>query len=242
MLNECKELVILLKSPYGLVELNVCPCNPEKDKVYVEDTPERGETAYHLLEGARYQYEFTGSGGRDFKFAEKSEIVIPLKRHPNMGTIQTGIYVGFLQLSVCDVESGKVLADKVKLEIRSVKADYETDYRQMLDDIAEYYTDLVLMQGSPVQQHLEVDDDCPSTTLYQKFSFVRSIVDSDSFKEAIHKLMANPVRKWTEATVERSIVGVRHLSRKNLRQMASATNRLPLPQETHGLMLSLIHI
>lgn len=230
MLKECDEFVIPIESPYGLVELNVYPYT-SKDKMYMEDMPYVGESAYHLLEGARYQYEFIGNGGRLFQFAESTDIIsfAPGDRHRNMGIIQTGIYVGILQLPVCELESGKEVV-KILLEIRSVKTDYETDYRQMLDDIAVYYTDLVLMQGSPVLQHLEVDNDCPATTLYQKYSFVRSIVDSDAFREAIHKIMLNPVRKWTETIIEKNIIGVRHLSRKNLRQLVSATNRMPLTQ------------
>jgi hypothetical protein len=35
----------------------------------------------------------------------------------------------------------------VILEIRSTKSEYRSDYRLMLDEIAEYYTDLVLQQG-----------------------------------------------------------------------------------------------
>ena len=99
----------------------------------------------------------------------------------------------------------------------------------MLDEIAEYYTDLVLQQGSPVTQQLRIDPNCSSKTLYQRFSFVRSLIESDTFSEAIHKIISNPVRKWTDANIERNIVGVKRLSRKNIRQIASSTDRMPLP-------------
>ena len=86
-----------------------------------------------------------------------------------------------------------------------MKAEYRTDYRKMLEDITAYYTDLVLMQGSPVTQKLEIDNNTSPQTLYQRYAFVRSIVESLAFQEAIHKIITNPVRKWEETTVERNI-------------------------------------
>ena len=114
----------------------------------------------------------------------------------------------------------------IDIEVRSTKSDYESDYRQMLEDISDYYTDLVLQQGSPVTQKLDVDLDAPSNTLYQRFSFVKSLIESDAFSEAIHKIISNPLRKWTETNIERNVVGIKRLSRKNMRQIASKGNRI----------------
>ncbi len=205
-----------------------------KAKVFEEEEPYAGESRYQLLEGCTYSYEFVG-GKEDCRcqFETQNEIV---RFHPNKnnhaceGTLTTGIYVGNLTLNVVDVDSKKPLG-RVSIEIRSTKSEYRSDYRLMLDEIAEYYTDLVLQQGSPVTQKLEIDQNCSSKTLYQRFSFVRSLIDSDAFSEAIHKIISNPVRKWTDANIERSIVSVKRLSRKNIRQIASSTDRIQLPME-----------
>ena len=203
-----------------------------KAKVFEEEEPYAGESRYQLLEGCTYTYEFVG-GKEDCRcqFKTQNEIV---RFHPNKnnhaceGTLTTGIYVGNLTLNVVEVDSKKPLG-RVSIEIRSTKSEYRSDYRLMLDEIAEYYTDLVLQQGSPVTQKLEIDQNCSSKTLYQRFSFVRSLIDSDAFSEAIHKIISNPVRKWTDANIERSIVSVKRLSRKNIRQIASSTDRIQLP-------------
>ncbi len=201
-------------------------------KVFEESEPYAGESRYQLLEGCTYAYEFVNRhDGKSYQFETQNEIV---KYHPNkslhanMGTLVTGIYVGSLSLNICDVISGEKVG-RVSLEIRSTKAEYKKEYRLMLEDIARYYTDLVLQQGSPVTQKLEIDQNCSSQTLYQRFSFVRSLVDSDAFSEAIHKIISNPVRKWTDANIERNIVGVKRLNRKNIRQIASSTDRVQLP-------------
>lgn len=205
-----------------------------KAKVFEEEEPYAGESRYQLLEGCTYSYEFVGGKeGCRCQFETQNEIV---SFHPNKnnhaceGTLTTGIYVGNLTLNVVEVDSKKPLG-RVSIEIRSTKSEYRSDYRLMLDEIAEYYTDLVLQQGSPVTQKLEIDQNCSSKTLYQRFSFVRSLIDSDAFSEAIHKIISNPVRKWTDANIERSIVSVKRLSRKNIRQIASSTDRIQLPME-----------
>ena len=209
-----------------------------KAKVFEEREPYAGESRWQLMEGCTYAYEFvpfetaqTSTGCR-YQFERENEIV---RFHPNKtshaceGTLTTGIYVGHLALQVVDVDTQKPVGS-VSLEIRSTKSEYRSDYRLMLDEIAEYYTDLVLQQGSPVTQRLEIDQSCSSKTLYQRFSFVRSLIDSEAFSEAIHKIISNPVRKWTDANIEREIIGVKRLSRKNIRQIASSTDRVQLPK------------
>ena len=213
------------------VKLVVYP-QSSKAKVFNEDKPYAGESRYQLVEGCTYTYEFVGeSSSRRYQFERENEIVQfhrNTKSHTCEGTLTTGIYVGHLTLNVVDVVT-KEQVGRVSMEIRSIKSDYHHDYRLMLDEIAEYYTDLVLQQGSPVTQQLEIDQNCSSQTLYQRFSFVRSLIDSEAFSEAIHKIISNPVRKWTDANIERNIVGVRRLSRNNIRQIVSGTDRIHLP-------------
>lgn len=213
------------------VKLVVYP-QSSKAKVFKEDKPYAGESRYQLVEGCTYTYEFVGeSSSHRCQFERENEIVQFHRNttsHACEGTLTTGIYVGHLTLNVVDVDT-KEQVGHVGMEIRSIKSDYHHDYRLMLDEIAEYYTDLVLQQGSPVTQQLEIDQNSSSQTLYQRFSFVRSLIDSEAFSDAIHKIISNPVRKWTDANIERNIVGVRRLSHNNIRQIASGTDRIHLP-------------
>ena len=233
MLKELEYLDVPFSGKYGSLSLQIYP-QSSKAKVFEESEPYAGESKYQLVEGCTYAYEFIDSNNHyQFQFERENEIV---RWHPNRqshaseGTFNTGIYVGHLTLNVIRVDTREYIG-RVSLEIQSTKAEYRSDYRTMLDEIAEYYTDLVLQQGSPVTQHLEIDKDCDAQTLYQRFSFVRSLIDSDSFSEAIHKIISNPVRKWTEANVEKDIVSVRRLSRNNIRQIVSGRDRIPLPKE-----------
>ncbi|MBO7537652.1 MAG: DUF2357 domain-containing protein [Prevotella sp.] len=232
---ECLEIPVKGKRE-GLM-LIIYP-QSSKAKVYEESTPSAGESEYQLDEGCTYTYEFFSTNdGHIYQFSKEDDIIKYHRSqlHKKEGTITTGIYVGQLSLQVVDKDAQEIVG-KIRLEIQSTKSEYRTDYRIMLDEIAEYYTDLVLQQGSPVTQHLEIDSSCSSKTLYQRFSFVRSLIESESFSEAIHKILSNPVRKWTDANIERNIVGVKRLSRNNIRQIASSTDRIHLSERMRAGM------
>lgn len=192
------------------------------------DAADYGESRWQLQEGREYEYEFVDSVGNpaNVYFVEIPRVIKPRKGHINEGSIITGIYVGTLLLQWVDGLTGNQY--DFRLEVQSIKTDYRRDYRKMLSDITEYYTDLVMSQGAPVVQKFEVDYDTPQETLYQKFSFVKSIVESESFEEAIHQIVSNPVRSWTETTIERHIENTRRLTRSGLRQIASSTDRVSL--------------
>lgn len=227
-LTELEQLRIQIENKkYGTICLTIVPRNSKKDKLFLCSSPYPGESKYQIQEGCEYQYEFCSDTGRMYQFDEETDIILfsSLHGHPCMGTMQTGNYVGQLNCRVRDIETGEIVGT-VSLDIRSVKEDYEHDYRQMLDDIANYYTDLVLLQSSPVTQSLEIDRNADSMTLYQHFCFIRSIVDSDSFHEAIHKIETNPVKKWTETTVSRPIQSVRRFNRRMLRQIVTSQDRI----------------
>lgn len=189
------------------------------------DAASFGESKWQLQEGKEYEYELKFAEGSDIPyFKDKPGIIIPRRSRKNEGTIKTGLYVGTMSMVVVDVRLNKEFT--ISFEIQSIKAGYRDDYRQMLNDITEYYTDLVMMQGSPVTQKFEIDNDSSSKTLYQKFAFVKSIVDSVQFEDAMHKIIQNPVRSWTNTTVVRHIENVRRLNRNGLRQIASKPDRI----------------
>lgn len=226
---QVERLEIQITGTFGEVKLCVYPASGNAVLFEEEDAVDYGESKWQLQEGCTYEYELISEDDRTYQFLKEDEIVrfSHSPRHPNAGTLKTGIYVGSLTLVIRDVAQDCEVA-QVSMEIKSVKAEYRTDYRKMLEDITAYYTDLVLMQGSPVTQKLEIDNDTPQQTLYQRYAFVRSIVESAAFQEAIHKIIASPVRKWEEAVVERNVSNVKRLSRRNMHQMAASRDRIPV--------------
>lgn len=226
---QVEKLEIPIIDDFGEIKLCVYPASNNAMLFEEDDAVDYGESRWQLQEGCIYEYELVANNGRTYQFIKENEIVrfSHSPRHPNAGTFKTGIYVGSLTLLIKDTALNCEVA-KVDIEIKSVKAEYRTDYRKMMEDITAYYTDLVLMQGSPVTQKLEIDYDTPQQTLYQRYAFVRSIVESNAFQEAIHKIISNPVRKWEETIVERNVCNVKRLSRKNMHQIATSRDRIPV--------------
>lgn len=238
MLQEKEHLEIPIKGKCSEVTLYIYP-ESSKAKLYEEDLLTTNVCKLHLVEGCSYTYECMSDDGNIYQLKSIDEIIAHHRseRHKNEGRITTGIYVGTLSISVFNVATKEIFGN-IDIEIRSTKSEYETDYRQMLGDIAEYYTDLVLQQGAPVTQRLEINAQSSAKTLYQRFAFVKSLIESDAFSEAIHKIISNPIRKWTDSNIQRKIDGVKRFTRKNIREIASSNDRINLPESYRGGMPS----
>lgn len=196
-----------------------------------EDAEEYGESPYQLKEGCKYDFELD-----KFKYClAENEILTNTKSRQQItrGYIVTGIFVGTYHIDVLERDSGLVLGG-IDFEICSSKTGYRDDYRQMLEDITEYCTELLMAQSSPVVQRFEVDITKDPRTEYQRFAFVRSVIDSETFADALYQIQLSPVKKWVEAEEEKNICNVRRLGCQSLKQVACATNRITVPKG-HGL-------
>jgi predicted component of viral defense system (DUF524 family) len=91
-----------------------------------------------------------------------------------------------------------------------------------------------LQANSPVSQHIEIDYTKDSQTLYQKFAFIKSVIGTEEFAEAIHRIVTAPVTKWTETTEEKDIRNARRFSNSNIKEILKGGKRTKLP-ESHYL-------
>ncbi|MCC8199685.1 MAG: DUF2357 domain-containing protein [Tannerellaceae bacterium] len=197
----------------------------EKRETLFEEDKEiaagNGESRWQLVEGCTYEYELP-----EGYTLERSVVVRPFQTHPNCGRICTNIYVGSLPLPVW--LAGEV-ADTVTVEIQSVKTDYRSDYQEMLKDITLKCTELLMQQSAPVNQYFKLDPACSAQTLYQRFAFIRSLIASDEFADAVHRIRTAPVTKWKEAEVTRNISNLKRINHQIARQLQTRNQRVPLP-------------
>ena len=107
----------------------------------------------------------------------------------------------------------------------------------MLESITEKCTDLIMQIDSPINQYFETDFNKNPETLYQRFSFVKSIIDSLEFEEAIQKIVSNPTTKWEEESEVKDIRRIRRFNQKNIRQLVSKSNRMEISSD-HFLNMS----
>ena len=157
-----------------------------------EDVMQFGEAKFQLLEGCFYEYQFSDITTKFTEGSKNNLIVTPSKFGKYKGSINPNINVGTHSL---EIDGSTIL---LPIEVRSVKSDYRSDYRYMLESITERCTDLIMQIDSPINQHFETDFDKNPETLYQRFSFVKSLIDSLEFEEAIQKIVSNPTTQWEE--------------------------------------------
>jgi len=196
-----------------------------------EDATLNNEARYQIIEGFDYDFEFNDP---NFSLGDIGEnIVRRHKRTDRVGTISPNIFVGTLSIPI--IENGSVKEnDKIELEVQSIKTGYRDDYRNMLELITEKSTDLLLQINSPVSQHFEKDYTKDSETLYQKFVFINSVLCTDEFTEAIHRITISPSTRWTEITEEKDVRNIRRYSNSNIKEIIKGSKRTKL-QEVHYL-------
>jgi hypothetical protein len=190
-----------------------------------EDVMRYGEAKIQLKEGCTYEYQFSEE---DIYFKEDSKnnaIVTYSKFGKHKGSINPNIYVGTHSLEI--INSSILLP----IEVRSVKSDYRSDYRYMLESITERCTDLIMQIDSPINQHFETDFNKNPETLYQRFSFVKSLIDSLEFEEAIQKIVSNPTTKWEEEHEVKDIRRIRRFNQKNIKQLVTKSNRMEISND-----------
>ncbi|WP_417591470.1 DUF2357 domain-containing protein [Owenweeksia hongkongensis] len=196
----------------------------------IKDARENNEARYQLIEGCFYDYAFSKP---EYQFGEVTDNIIqPHRKQNHLGTIAPNIFVGTLSLPVIKKGSDDIL-DYVELEVQSIKSDYREDYRDMLELITEKCTDLLMQANSPVSHHFDVDYSKDSQTLYQKFAFIKSVIGTDEFSEALHRIVTAPVTKWTEITERKDIRQVKRFTSSNVRELLKQGNKSPLPKSHH---------
>ena len=190
-----------------------------------EDVMRYGEAKIQLIEGCTYEYQFSQEDVY-FKLDSKKNAIITFSKFgKHKGSINPNIYVGTHSL---EINSSTIL---LPIEVRSVKSDYRSDYRYMLESITEKCTDLIMQIDSPINQHFETDFNKNPETLYQRFSFVKSLIDSLEFEEAIQKIISNPATKWDEEHELKDIRRIRRFNQSNIKQLVTNNNRMGISSD-----------
>ena len=160
-------------------------------------------------------------------------VIKPNSLHRNSGSIHTHTYVGNLFFEIYrGSESESVdereLIDEFYLKVRSVKVNYEKEYQYMLEEITATCADLLLRASSSVHQFLTVDENSSSTSDYQRFKFVESLVLSESFDNALSQILYSPDINWSRIIESTRISKVKKATPSIVKQISSRGNRFAL--------------
>lgn len=199
----------------------------DKEKtLFVNEDRDIHEAKYQIKEGCSYDFSFS-KNGYSLRCPNHQLLVRPHKKQPHVGKIQPNIYVGTLDLEIYKTEEGQVFP--FQLEVQSVKTNYRKDYRKMLKDIAEYCTDLILQANSPVNQSLEINPDLDNQSLYQRFSFIKSMIENEDFELALNKIVYNPSTQWKSKDSHSDVRRIKKFTSRELNSLLSSTNKVKLP-------------
>jgi predicted component of viral defense system (DUF524 family) len=194
---------------------------------------ERGEEPIQLVEGATYEYELSntvpGLRIRASRAVSRALIQGGVKER---GTISPGLHTGLLPLVLEDAAGNAVAAGAV--EVRSTKLNYREDYRRMLEAVAEKSVDLLMQTRAPARVRLSSDPRQRPETLRQQFYFLRAVVGSREFADALQQILNVPHRLLRGEEVQADIRRGFKPNAKTLRQLARGYPRTPLPV-THPL-------
>ncbi|NRD18940.1 DUF2357 domain-containing protein [Winogradskyella eckloniae] len=199
------------------------------------EAEEFGEAPFQILESRRYEYEFTSN---KYQLYKTKECIPSANSSANRGIIAPGNFVGTLELNIKGPD-GDI---KCYLEVLATKFDatddydksYRENYRSMVEDITEKCTELLMQSNSPVNQYFEPDFTKGNKTIYQKFSFVKSVINKDEFEESLLKIFSAPKTNWINKEERVDIRSLKKITNKNVQEILRGSNRIPLPKH-HNL-------
>lgn len=188
-----------------------------------------GEPRVQLLEGCTYEYQLDEP---DFTIATFPGVLRRSKIAVNgrdRGMITTSLYVGTLRLDIFD-NAGRQLG-YAKVEVRSKKIDYRSEYREMLSSIAEWAADLVASIAAPSSGRLGLETGIDNKTLQQRFFLIKALLSGRNFDLAISRIKSAPHSHLASVDSERDIRRGIKPTAKAQREVASKQQRIAL---SHG--------
>lgn len=218
--RNCGKIVIYAERRNSLFILNQA-----EERLYNEERVQ-------LVENGVYEYELQDV--RAGVNVRANSVVIPSKINGSLqkGRIETGSFNGLFPLFL-ENSDGEVVG-RASLEIRSTKINYREDYRSMLQYIGDKCNDLLLDIKSPTQLKLTTDPSKDPDTIQQRFVFLKSIIESKEFKDAVRRIVSTGHTNLTDERVNRDIrKNVRHTS-DTIKQIARNPRRMSVPS-SHGL-------
>ena len=215
---------------------------PKRDNAFVyeidaEEADEFGEAPIQILESNRYEYELSDNS---YRLKATNECRPSKSVKESRGDIEPGNYVGTLELEI--EKDGKVEL-KYHLEVLATKFDanndydksYRKHYRLMLEEITDKCTELLMQSNSPINQYFEPNyDEEHRDVLYQKFSFVKSVINKTEFEESLLRIINSPKTTWVNREESADIRSFKRFTNKNVREMLRGENRMLVPK-THPL-------
>lgn len=183
--------------------------------------------AVQLLEES--EYEFAVVGLEETVTLEPVEIFDVSSRDGRYGRIRTRRWTGTVEVAV--VLDG-LIAGRGEVEVRSRKLQYESEYKWMLNGITSYSAELAQQAFAPAQLAALEPAAGTASTLYQRFAFVQSFVQSTEFRRATQAIVRRPHHDYRPLRYDAPVARGVRLDRHASRQLTQPGRRVRLPSGT----------
>lgn len=210
-----------------VAQMTIYPSSP-LFRISDAEATEHGEESLQLQENGHYEYELDNPGFTLFTETGSGTVrpsINPSRRH--CGTIEPGLNTGRMGFVVQDGD-GRVIG-RAAVEVRSKKVEYRYHYRRMIEDITEQCVSLLMELRSPTALRFAPDPGKTSNSIHQRFAFLRSLIGSRHFRDALHRISSHPHRRLEP---ENTVCDIRRGFRPNassMLQLVKGTRRIPLP-------------
>lgn len=198
-----------------------------------------GEAEVQLLEGLRYEYALSEGWelGLAHQYSDAQGIVLQSKlaTRGHCGVLNPGLATGQLPLVAHKV--GSEVFAIASVEVRSRKLDYKDDYQQMMSEIGAKCVELLQDMRAPSLMNAMPEPGEDSRTIGQQFAFVRALLRSQEFDNALHRIASRPHQIWQREEREQPISHGFRPTGKLIRQMATGSRRVAL-SATHPLRVA----
>lgn len=148
-----------------------------------------------LLEGCEYTYEVAANQRISI---DKGELFIADNESGTKGRLRTGLATGRVEVTVT---VGEREARPFAFEVRSSKLSYKQDYQYMLNSIAELGAELLLERFAPSEQRFSAQHQTDPETIYQRFIFLRGLLQSERLDAALKRVLATPYVQFERSAV-----------------------------------------
>lgn len=159
-----------------------------KGNILYKQNPDGVFLPLRLKETYQYIMELDN---KDLSICIPSELEAKQINH-NTWSFKVINYLGRVTFRILDINGIEI--QNINLEIVPVKIDYEKDYTQLTEEIADFCSELLLDYASPTSLTFEEDLTKTAQTPLEQFIFIRKFCNSENLEYLLSAIKNNPDR------------------------------------------------
>lgn len=189
-----------------------------------------------LKEGCFYHYRLTDSTAR---LSKLSSFIRKEAKSRCSGSLAPGTAVGYGRLYLAGAEVAEL---SLRVEVASEVISYKKDYQDLLRQLTEDIADLQMQCTSNVSGFVAPDASSPAQNDIQRLFFLLGLIANSEFDIALREIVKRPHVQLVEVEEEIDVRNLARFGRNEMRQMASASRRIELPERLKGKLARLTTI